>query len=136
MLKQTGPELCLCGLKLEDRNVTTLKDLVEALDLRPLTPSPEDDAEVTHGYASDLLSDVLAHAPEGGVLVTLQVHLNVIAVASHAGLQAVIFSCGRMPDDDILQRAAAEGLALFGSKADTFELVGRLYELGLRGTPA
>ena len=116
--------------------MTTLKDLVEALDLRPLTPSLEDDAEVTHGYASDLLSDVLAHAPEGGVLVTLQVHLNVIAVASHAGLQAVIFSCGRMPDDDILQRAAAEGLALFGSKADTFELVGRLYELGLRGTPA
>jgi hypothetical protein len=116
--------------------MTTLKDLVEALDLRPLTPLLEDDAEVTGGYASDLLSDVLAHAPEGGVLVTLQVHLNVIAVASHAGLRAVIFSCGRVPDEDILQRAAAEGLSLFGSKADTFELVGRLYELGLRGSPA
>jgi hypothetical protein len=116
--------------------MTTLKDLVESLDLRPLTPLVDDGAEVTGGYASDLLSDVLAHAPEGGVLVTLQVHLNVIAVASHAGLRAVIFSCGRMPDDDILQRAAAEGLTLFGSKADTFELVGRLYELGLRGTPA
>jgi hypothetical protein len=116
--------------------VTTLRDLVEALDLRPLTPLLEDDAEVTGGYASDLLSDVLAHAPEGGVLVTLQVHLNVIAVASHAGLRAVIFSCGRVPDEDVLQRAAAEGLSLFGSKADTFELVGRLYELGLRGTPA
>lgn len=116
--------------------MTTLKDVVEALDLRPLTLGGEDDAEVSHGYASDLLSDVLAHAPEGGVLVTLQVHLNVIAVASHAGLRAVIFSCGRMPDDDILERAAAEGLSLFSSKADTFEIVGRLYELGLRGTPA
>ena len=116
--------------------MTTLKDLVEALDLRPLTPLLDNAAEITGGYASDLLSDVLAHAPEGGVLVTLQVHLNVIAVASHAGLRAVIFSCGRMPDDDILQRAAAEGLSLFGSKADTFELVGRLYELGLRGIPA
>jgi hypothetical protein len=41
-----------------------------------------------------------------------------------------------MPDDDILQRAAAERLSLYGSKADTFELVGRLYELGLRGCPA
>jgi hypothetical protein len=136
VLKQTGPALCLGRLKREDRNVTTLKDLVEALDLRPLTPLLDGDAEVTGGYASDLLSDVLAHAPEGGMLVTLQVHLNVIAVASHAGLRAVVFSCGRMPDDDILQRAAAEGLSLFGSKADTFELVGRLYELGLRGSPA
>jgi hypothetical protein len=114
----------------------TLEDLAEVLDLRPLTAQVEDDAEITHGYASDLLSDVLAHAPAGGVLITLQVHLNVIAVASHAGLRAVIFSCGRVPDDEILERAAAEGLSLFGSKADTFEIVGRLYELGLRGSPA
>jgi hypothetical protein len=113
-----------------------LHELAEALDLRELTRAADTDEEVTHGYASDLLSDVLAHAPAGGVLVTLQVHLNVIAVASHAGLRAVIFSCGRMPEDDILERAAGEGLSLFGGQADTFEIVGRLYELGLRGSPA
>jgi hypothetical protein len=113
-----------------------LQELVQALDLSELTPPTSDDGDVTHGYASDLLSDVLAHAPADGVLVTLQVHLNVIAVASHAGLRAVIFSCGRMPDDEILQRAAGEGLSLYASKADTFEIVGRLYELGLRGCPA
>ena len=113
-----------------------LHELAEALDLRELTPPAGGDDEVTHGYASDLLSDVLAHAPAGGVLVTLQVHLNVIAVASHAGLRAVIFSCGRMPEDEVLERATGEGLALFGSKADTFEIVGRLYDLGLRGSPA
>jgi hypothetical protein len=113
----------------------TLKDLVEALDLDELTPAPDGGQAVHRGYASDLLSDVLAHAPADGVLVTLQVHLNVIAVASHAGLQAVIFSCGRIPDEEIVERARGEGLALFGSKADTFEIVGRLYELGLRGCP-
>ena len=68
--------------------------------------------------------------------MTLQVHLNVIAVASHAGLRAVIFSCGRMPDDDIIERAAARGCRSSARKADTFEIVGRLYELGLRGSPA
>ena len=112
-----------------------LKNLVEALDLRELTPVMDGDPEIVHGYASDLLSDVLAHAPGGGVLVTLQVHLNVIAVASHAGLQAVVFAGGRTPDDDIVARAADEGIWLFSSKADTFEIVGRLYELGLRGSP-
>ena len=41
-----------------------------------------------------------------------------------------------MPDEDILARAQEEGLSLFASKADTFEIVGRLYGLGLRGSPA
>jgi hypothetical protein len=113
-----------------------LKDLVTALDLEELTRSRDGNTEISHGYASDLLSDVLAHAPSGGILVTLQVHLNVIAVASHAGLRAVIFSCGRTPNEEILQRAAGEGLSLFSSKADTFEIVGRLYKLGLRGCRA
>ena len=127
----------------------TLEELVRALELEELTPggspgggsaaaaapsAPAPSADVTRGYASDLLSDVLANAPTGGILVTLQVHLNVIAVASHAGLAGVIFSCGRRPEADVIERAAEEGLALFGSKADTFELAGRLYELGLRGS--
>jgi hypothetical protein len=121
----------------------TLQDLVGVLELDELSPGGAGttggartgaETDITRGYASDLLSDVLANAPEGGILVTLQVHLNVIAVASHAGLRAVIFSCGRRPEDDVIERAAEEGLALYGSKADTFELVGRLYELGLRGS--
>jgi len=132
-----------------------LRELAKALDLRLLVPetapetrenseTPEHgalrdtlekalEAEVTRGYASDLLSDVLANAPKDSVLVTLQVHLNVIAVATHANLRAVIFSCGRMPEAEVIERAAEEGLVLFSSKADTFDLVGRLYELGLRG---
>jgi hypothetical protein len=98
------------------------------------TASATANPDISQGFASDLLSDVLANAPAGGVLVTLQVHLNVIAVAGHAGLAAVIFSSGRKPDDDIIARAADEGLALFSSPADTFDLVGRLYDLGIRGT--
>jgi len=112
-----------------------LEELVQALDLTELTPAAPGgtDVEITQGYASDLLSDVLAHAPAGGVLVTLQVHLNVIAVASHSGLRAVIFSCGRTPDAEIVERATDEGLFLYGTEKDTFDVVGRLYALGIRG---
>jgi hypothetical protein len=115
-----------------------LQELVKALELTELTPvaAGEGEADVTQGYASDLLSDVLAHAPSGGVLVTLQVHLNVIAVASHAGLRAVIFSSSRTPEDDIISKAVHEGLSLYVSPADTFDIVGRLYQLGVRGRTA
>ncbi len=116
-----------------------LQELAQALDLSVLTPGDFDagstaaGVEITKGYASDLLSDVLANAPAGGILVTLQVHLNVIAVAGHAGLSAVIFSSGRLPEDEVMAKAAEEGIVLLGSQADTFELVGRLYQLGIRG---
>lgn len=111
----------------------TLDELARNLDLRLLTPQIHCGDQITRGYASDLLSDVLAHAPAGGVLVTLQVHLNVVAVASHAGLKAVIFSSDRIPDQDVIDHAVEENLCLYVASADTFEIVGHLYSAGLRG---
>ena len=115
-----------------------LEDIAQELGFTELTPevSGNRDAEIDRGYASDLLSDVLAHAPEGGLLVTLQVHLNVIAVASHAELAAVVFAGGRHPEPDVIEKASAEGMCLYMAAEDTFDVVGRLYELGLKGSHA
>ena len=115
-----------------------LSDLASDLRLEDLTPQLDDDGtlDVTRGYASDLLSDVLANAPTGGVLVTLQVHLNVIAVAGHADLAAVIFTSNRRPDDDVVAKAVAEGVHLFTTPADTFEAVGVLHAHGVKGRDA
>jgi hypothetical protein len=112
-----------------------LDDIVRELGLSEFTTDVTmgRDAEIDRGYASDLLSDVLANAPQGGVLVTLQVHLNVIAVASHAELAAVVFAGGRRPDDDVIAKAVAEGISLFGSTSDTFDVVGQLSALGVKG---
>ena len=114
-----------------------LGEIVAQLELQCLTPEllPAD-ADVTSGYVSDLLSDVLANAPRGGVLVTVQVHLNVIAVAVHAELVAVIFALDRVPDEAVRAKAIEERIHLYVSKAPAFELVGRLHELGLRGPHA
>jgi hypothetical protein len=113
----------------------TLAEIQQKLGLTLLTPElpPDDSQTITGGYASDLLSDVLAHAPQGGVLVTAQVHLNVIAVAAHVELAAVDFSLRRAPEASVLERAAEEGIVLFGADATTFDIAGQLYALGLRG---
>jgi hypothetical protein len=114
-----------------------LNELAAQLGLECLASTPlADQAEITAGYVSDLLSDVLAHAPRGGVLVTVQVHLNVVAVAVHAGLAAIVFALGRRPDDVVCARAREEGIALYASTLPAFELVGRLYAAGVRGTAA
>lgn len=114
----------------------TLTDIIDALELDRLTPELADaDVEVSGGYISDLLSDVMANAPRGGALVTIQVHLNVIAVAVHAELAGVIFAAGRRPDDAVRRKAVEEGVRLYGTGESAFDLAGRLYEMGLRGTP-
>jgi hypothetical protein len=112
-----------------------LAELARTLNLENLAPAVRLSAaeNVAAGYASDLLSDVLANAPRRGVLVTVQVHLNVVAVAVHADLAAVIFAAGRRPEPEVVARAAAEGVALLASDETAFDLVGRLYALGIRG---
>jgi hypothetical protein len=111
----------------------TLKEISRALDLEVLALPPEDGAAVTRAHASDLLSDVLANAPAGGLLLTLQVHLNVVAVAVHAGLVGVVFTSGMRPDEAVLAKAVEEKLALFATPDSTFEAAGKLYGLGIRG---
>jgi DRTGG domain len=112
----------------------TVAALAASLGLELLTPElPVEGAEVAAGHASDLLSDVLANAPTGSVLLTIQVHMNVIAVAMHAGLAAVIFTSGMRPEESVRRRAVEEGLPLLGTTESTFETAGRLYGLGLRG---
>ena len=111
-----------------------LGELAKKLNWTCLTPEvAAAQAEVRAGYVADLLSDVIAHAPRGGVLVTVQVHLNVVAVAVHAELAAVVFAMDRCPEEAVVRKAVEEGIALYRAKATAFELVGRLYELGVRG---
>lgn len=115
----------------------TLGEIAQKLDLEELTPELQDarSATVTGGHVTDLLSDALAHAPAGGVWVTVQTHMNVLAVAVHADLAAIISTSNRRPDEPVRQKAIEEGIAIFVSRGTSFEVVGRLYELGIRSKP-
>jgi len=110
-----------------------LADLTETLDLAVLGTARLLSREVTGGYASDLLSDVIANSRVGNVWITLQVHVNIVAVASLKELAGIILINGRQPDADTVQKAEAEGIPIMVSPLPAFELAGRLYELGIRG---
>ncbi len=108
-----------------------LSELASALALRDLTPQLSKDAEVLGGYVSDLLSDVLANAETGAALVTVQAHMNVVAVAVHAELSCVIFAAARMPEDNVIEKAVEEDLPLFVADVSAYELAGRMYTMGI-----
>lgn len=88
---------------------------------------------VTGAYASDLLSDVMAHAREGSLWLTIQSHPNVVAVALLTSLSAVVFAGGVRPDEDTVAKAQAEGINLITTDLPTYEAAGILYAGGLHG---
>jgi hypothetical protein len=109
-----------------------LQKIVNSLSLDKKTPTLDYHREVTGGYVSDLLSDVIGNANEGFLWITLQVHLNIVAVASLKGLSGIILVNNRMPDEETLKKAAEENIPIMTSSLPAFELAGRLYTLGLK----
>jgi hypothetical protein len=111
----------------------TLAEIIEELQLELVTQTQAFDRTVVRqGYATDLLSRALAEAPHQAVWVTLQAHANVVAVASVLELCAVIITSGATPDEDTVAKANEEGIPLLITHAPTFNVVGRLWELGVR----
>jgi len=89
--------------------------------------------EVLGGYASDLLSDVLGNCHEGDLWVTMQKHVNIVAVAQLRELAGIVLVGGRRPDAATLARADEEHLPIVSTDWPTFDVVGILYSLGIRG---
>jgi hypothetical protein len=111
-----------------------LTELIQKLNLDVRSAKADLEREVTGGYASDLLSDVIANSKEGNIWVTLQVHHNIVAVASMKDLAGVILVNGREPEQETIEKAEAENMAIMVTEMPTFEIVGKLYNLGVTGT--
>jgi len=109
-----------------------LKEVVKTLNLKVLGSKDLPDRDVTGGYASDVLSDVLAHSDKGHIWVTVQIHPNVSAVATAKDLAGIIITNGREPEAETLKRAEQRKIPILVSPWSTYTVVGRLYELGIR----
>ena len=106
-------------------------DVVEALSLTVSAGQAGLAREVTGGYAADMLSCAMAGASAGDVWVTLQGHLNVVAVADLNDLAAVIVTEGKPVAPDALAKADAAGVPILTTEMPTFEVVGGLWEMGI-----
>lgn len=111
----------------------TAREIVQAVPLKVLAGSSFLDRPVTGGYASDMLSLVMAGAKAGNLWVTMQGHPNVAAVASLLGLAAVVVTEDSPVDPVTLQRAEENGVPVLATGLDTFSLVAELARLGVRG---
>lgn len=63
-------------------------------------------------YVGDLLSDVMGHAGEGCALVTIQNHVNTIAVCTLVGCTVIVLCHSRPAPPDMVEAAAREGVGI------------------------
>lgn len=104
-------------------------DLIETLKLNPFTGEIGVTREITGGYTSDLLSDVMGNVKDGDVWMTLQTHKNVIAIASLRDVAAVVLINGSEPDADMLEQAIEEEIPVLGTSLSCFDITGEIYNL-------
>jgi predicted transcriptional regulator len=106
-----------------------IADIIPVLDLKIISGHNGLSNEITGGYVSDLLSDVMGNAREGQIWITLQTHQNVIAIASLKDLSAIIIVKGSMPEEDTIEKSNIENIPVLTTEMDTFTITGRLFEL-------
>jgi serine kinase of HPr protein (carbohydrate metabolism regulator) len=108
-----------------------LKNLIEKYELEVLTGNPDNEREITGGYSGDLLSDVIANTDKNNVWITMQTHMNIIAVASLKELSAIIIVMNRQIENDVLEKAKEEKITILRTDKTAFQVSGLIYSLGV-----
>ena len=86
-------------------------------------------AEVSSAYVGDLLSDVMGHAGDDSVLITVQNHLNTIAVCTLAGIRVIVICHGRPVPPDMAEAAKREEIAIVVTQMSQYAAALALSEL-------
>jgi hypothetical protein len=109
-----------------------LEEITNKLELEKATKFFDGEINVSSAYTSDLLSDVMANAKKDNIWITLQTHLNTIAVATLKEIAAIIIVMNKEIDKDMLEKAEAEKITILKTSMTAYQISGKIYELGIR----
>ncbi len=109
----------------------TIRDIAGILDAKWLCCEEEADRVVRYAFASDMMSDVLAHVGEDTMLLTGLINSQSVRTAEMLDVPCLVFVRGKLPHKDALQRAEQIGLPVLQTSCSMFEACGRLYVAGM-----
>lgn len=107
----------------------TVKDVINKTGWEALAGNP--DKEVSSAYVCDLLSWVMAHGREGTAWVTVQTHLNVVAVASLHDFSCVIIPEGIPVSSEVIEAAGEKGVCLLSAGCTSYGAAKALAGMGI-----
>jgi predicted transcriptional regulator len=109
-----------------------LEEIAEIIECEVVVGRRGFDHDFDRVCAADLMSDVLAFAPPGSLLLTGLRNAQSVVTAHMAEVKAVIYVRGKMPDEAAMKLAEQKGIPLLTTRLSMFEACGRLLEKGLR----
>ena len=107
-----------------------IQELAERLELKAATKVF--DRDVTGVYISDMVSDVIANAKAGDLLVTAQAHANVIAAANLVDTCAIVITQGKALAEDVVKMAEKAEIGIYSTSLNRWQVATKLYEAGVR----
>ncbi len=105
--------------------------LTERLPLKVLSGNEKLHRSVSSVYCCDMLSRVMVGALKDAALITVQTHMNVVAVASLIEIACIILPEGLGAEIDVIDMATKEGIPILSSELTAYEIAGKLYEMGI-----
>ena len=89
------------------------------------------DKTLSSACGSDLMSDALAFAKEGSVLLTGMVNPHVVRTAEMLDMLCIVFVRGKKPTEDVCTLARDKGITLLCCEHTLYAACGLLYTQGL-----
>ncbi len=110
----------------------TLNELGTKIGLKQV--SKFTDREVKGVFVSDMISDVMAGAKSGDLWLTVQTHKSIVPAANLVDVSAVIITSGKEVPQDTVDLATKYDIAILSTRLSTFDVVGKLYSIGLQSS--
>ncbi|MCR5628715.1 MULTISPECIES: hypothetical protein [Eubacterium] len=110
-----------------------IEELKTLLDAEVLCCEENLSHPVYSACGCDLMSDVLAYVKDQGVLLTGLVNPQVVRTATMMDMVCIVFVRSKLPTEEMLELARANGIVIMRTKKRLYEACGILYTNGLTG---
>lgn len=106
-----------------------VKQLSEVLDLKVVAGEGGLYKDIKGVFVGDLLSIVMAHAKEADLWITVQGHINSVAVAVLVNIPAIILTQGIIPNEEMIQKANEENITILTTPKSSFDIAKALAQI-------
>ncbi|MFH0982535.1 MAG: DRTGG domain-containing protein [Planctomycetota bacterium] len=111
----------------------TLTEIQDVLRCEAVTGADGLAQEVDTVVASDGMSEILAFARPGALMITGLTNIQSVRTAYIANVRAIIYIRGKRPGDAVIELARKRNIPVLATELGMFDTCGILREKGLKG---
>jgi serine kinase of HPr protein (carbohydrate metabolism regulator) len=124
----------LCGIEGKRKNIggtMIISEFAKQLNLQPIFESSKN-INIDGVYIGDLLSIVMSKAKQNFAWITIQTHINIVAVAELLELSCIIVVENMEVEQETVNKAKELDIPVLKSSKSAYEVACMLHDLGIK----